>query len=639
MMEMNPGLFSGLITAWPRARVLWFWVEGAAPRNLNMGPMSWISSGPVPLCSTDAVQSSGVSHDGPILNLKFTDIRWDQSTESLIQFDRIEAELGHPFEQDGAGRPTLNLLYWSEVLVWQCSLVYDLPQKAFRQRAQGSSRLLSSAEVIQLVTRVLQGMAATVPGFPLPEINLRRIRQLLGLMQVRAAVEPVAEKAVVDRFLTETVQPCPGGRLLSEELRGAFATVLSSQGTATLLGGSFLQGRVEETRAFLPLLWGEQWQTRPGGLEAQLGRGAFGPGERLCMTRERIEELALLLLPDRKARIDGIPAEVDAVARAVNDPGYGWKVIKSFADSGQALPAFVTEPALVRAYGYLRNSNDDDDVRQALVVEHSESKVRRIMLRCLLLRPEYGYAAIAERIGITEAAVLIYENLFWNLRDRMDDPIYIASLVYPQGRQVEFDPDYSRNEDPMYLALRATMNDGIEAAEELLGLRAPAAQSNTERQGQALAARIMGMASFAARMGFLHQDLPIFRHAFRIMKVLRTSRRMEAAAPVPEINLSVRLNQAFAAGIARPSPGPNRISRRASGQKDAHGNCWAARGGCREPEARRLMRNCVRSCVDAGRRNNRQETRPARPDRPAGPRVSPRSHLQAAYPNGTDKTV
>ena len=120
------------------------------------------------------------------------------------------------------------------------------------------------------------------------------------------------------------------------------------------------------------------------------------------MTRERIEELALLLLPDRKARIDGIPAEVDAVARAVNDPGYGWKVIKSFADSGGPLPAFIAEPAFVRACSYFRYFNADEDVRQALVVEHSANKVRQIMLRCLLLRPEYGCAAIAERMGVTE---------------------------------------------------------------------------------------------------------------------------------------------------------------------------------------------------------------------------------------------
>jgi hypothetical protein len=104
MMGKNPDLFSGLITVWPRARVLWFWVQGATPRNLIMGPMSWISSGPVSLCSADALQRTGVSHDGPIPTLQFADIRWDKSTESLIQFDRIEAELGHPFEQDGAKR-------------------------------------------------------------------------------------------------------------------------------------------------------------------------------------------------------------------------------------------------------------------------------------------------------------------------------------------------------------------------------------------------------------------------------------------------------------------------------------------------------------------------------------------------------
>jgi hypothetical protein len=55
----------------------------------------------------------------------------------------------------------------------------------------------------------------------------------------------------------------------------------------------------------------------------------------------------------------------------------------------------------------------------------------------------------------------------------------------------------------------------------------------------------MRMANFAARMGFLHQDLAIFRHAFRILKVFRTSRKTEATAQVPEISLSVRLNQAF----------------------------------------------------------------------------------------------
>ena len=53
------------------------------------------------------------------------------------------------------------------------------------------------------------------------------------------------------------------------------------------------------------------------------------------------------------------------------------------------------------------------------------------------------------------------------------------------------------------------------------------------------------MANFAARMGFLHQDLPIFRHAFRVLKALWIGNKTEANRRVPEINLSIRLSQSF----------------------------------------------------------------------------------------------
>ena len=53
------------------------------------------------------------------------------------------------------------------------------------------------------------------------------------------------------------------------------------------------------------------------------------------------------------------------------------------------------------------------------------------------------------------------------------------------------------------------------------------------------------MANFAARMGFLHQDLPIFRHAFRVLKALRINKRTEANRQAPVINVSIRLSQSF----------------------------------------------------------------------------------------------
>jgi hypothetical protein len=57
-------------------------------------------------------------------------------------------------------------------------------------------------------------------------------------------------------------------------------------------------------------------------------------------------------------------------------------------------------------------------------------------------------------------------------------------------------------------------------------LRAPDAKTSVEEQGQALAARILSTANFAARMAFLHQDLPIFRHAFRVLKDAATGRNL-----------------------------------------------------------------------------------------------------------------
>jgi hypothetical protein len=49
--------------------------------------------------------------------------------------------------------------------------------------------------------------------------------------------------------------------------------------------------------------------------------------------------------------------------------------------------------------------------------------------------------------------VRIFEALFWNVRDRLADRIYSASLVYPESRQVELLPGYYRNESRMFLAL------------------------------------------------------------------------------------------------------------------------------------------------------------------------------------------
>jgi hypothetical protein len=80
--------------------------------------------------------------------------------------------------------------------------------------------------------------------------------------------------------------------------------------------------------------------------------------ERKEMNKERIEILTQL-----------IPAEVDIIARATNDPGFGWMFVKSCLDLRKSLPHQVSEPQLVRPYLYVRDQNGDRDAREALIIE------------------------------------------------------------------------------------------------------------------------------------------------------------------------------------------------------------------------------------------------------------------------------
>jgi hypothetical protein len=72
------------------------------------------------------------------------------------------------------------------------------------------------------------------------------------------------------------------------------------------------------------------------------------------MKRERITQLAHLLVPDQAPSIDGIPFDLHIEARAEMDPAFGWSLIKSSLDSGKPLPPEVTEAVLLRPYCYVR---------------------------------------------------------------------------------------------------------------------------------------------------------------------------------------------------------------------------------------------------------------------------------------------
>jgi hypothetical protein len=205
------------------------------------------------------------------------------------------------------------------------------------------------------------------------------------------------------------------------------------------------------------------------------------------------------------------------------------------------LPVTVYESELLRAYCYLRYRNGDQDVRAAFELRRQQNGARCILLECLLLRGEWTEGAIARKLSLTEAAIRIYGTLFWGVRDRLDDRIYVNTLVYPESRQVELVPGYYQKERPRNLALRLAVGCGPEAAEEYLGMLQEGTGSSRTKEAKAFAARVLNTGNFWLKMGFLHQNLEAVKTAVKVVRLQRRQRvqPMDRSANAAEAPLSI----------------------------------------------------------------------------------------------------
>ena len=208
------------------------------------------------------------------------------------------------------------------------------------------------------------------------------------------------------------------------------------------------------------------------------------------------------------------------------------------------------ESQLIRPYCYQRYHNHDRDARGAFELHRDRQSRRAILLECMLVRGEYDYPSIAKKLRITEATVQIYGTLFWNVRDRLEDRIYINMLVYPESRQVELVPGYAQKEHPRNLALRITVASGLDAAEEYLGVGSEGSEGSeaTEpkrvEQAAALAARILSTGNFLAKMGFLHQKLPALTAALRVLRLQRSGGAQPMASRANATVAPISISQA-----------------------------------------------------------------------------------------------
>jgi hypothetical protein len=113
---------------------------------------------------------------------------------------------------------------------------------------------------------------------------------------------------------------------------------------------------------------------------------------------------------------------------ALADPAFGWHLASSYASQRLPLPAGLSERAILRAYRFLRDPYQRD-VRVFLAhdLTRPARQRERNLLRAFLLC-NTTFELIAQDCGVEVEVVELFENLFWNCRDRLNERVYLARM-------------------------------------------------------------------------------------------------------------------------------------------------------------------------------------------------------------------
>jgi hypothetical protein len=231
------------------------------------------------------------------------------------------------------------------------------------------------------------------------------------------------------------------------------------------------------------------------------------------MLKDRIIELVSTIPLESNIYTDASPAArgaipptqaeavINRLANALPDAAFPWHFSQAFAQLRQPLPAMVHEPYIKLAYEHILNRAVNEDIFEAQIIQHPKWQTKRGFLEALLLLPDLRLDEVAKHTGFLVSTVMIYEQLFWNVRDRMNDLLFINELIFPETRLAEFQTDYWTNAEPRNLMLRAAYYNDLDTLLKLFGSRTKREEQSSDVSAKNVRARIMADADFVVRAG------------------------------------------------------------------------------------------------------------------------------------------
>lgn len=166
-----------------------------------------------------------------------------------------------------------------------------------------------------------------------------------------------------------------------------------------------------------------------------------------------------------------------------SDLALGWKAAGIFAKAHKNLPIYLTCEDQWVWRAYLVHCNPDlyfdRYVSEAMALMDPSMQHERSTLQGYLLAEDCSIQEIAMITGIEHDTIMAFEKLFFNVRDRFEDYLFLSRTVYPHGRLEEFFDDYLRNTTFGDMIRRAGYNRGAEYVSFMAGLRSRLVQDMT----------------------------------------------------------------------------------------------------------------------------------------------------------------
>lgn len=166
---------------------------------------------------------------------------------------------------------------------------------------------------------------------------------------------------------------------------------------------------------------------------------------------------------------------IDLAGHALMTPNFGSVFVDGWLRMSVRLPDVACEEEfewIVRAYHALRMGDraNDPAISYALLFNTPDFHLARAALKCMLLTRDQSFDEIARFFHVPKEAVEAYSDLFFNVRDRLDESAYIANIVWTNGHLVELRHNYLMTESLELLMLRTTVSHDLDAALTLAGM-------------------------------------------------------------------------------------------------------------------------------------------------------------------------